>query len=274
MRCDRCAGERSTKAGRDWARRQLYRCTGCGRRVTARTGSAFSGYRFPDEVIALAVRWYLRYRLSYVEVAELLAERGVAVDPSTIYDWVQAFTPRFIEAARKHHFPVGTRWWVDETLLKIGGRWRYVFRCLDEHGQIVDVYLSNRRDAGSAHAFFERALASSNGAPTRITSDKANCYPPALRALLPATEHRCSKYLNNRLERDHQFLKGRVRPMRRFKSIATANTVCRGHALIRNLGRGCTRLRRGRHRACGSLLLGLHSPRCSEPPLRPRYGGC
>ncbi len=109
MRCDRCAGERFTKAGRDRARRQLYRCTGCGRRLTARTGSAFSGYRFLDEVIALAVRWYLRYRLSYAEVAEMLAERGVAVDPSTIYDWVQAFTPRFVVAARAHRTRAGTR---------------------------------------------------------------------------------------------------------------------------------------------------------------------
>src|SRR3712207_4602512 len=83
MRCERCAGERFAKAGRDRAGRQVHRCTGCGRRVTARTGSAFSGYRFADDVIALAVRWYLRYRLSYAEVAELLAERGVAVDPST-----------------------------------------------------------------------------------------------------------------------------------------------------------------------------------------------
>jgi transposase, IS6 family len=245
MRCGRCAGERFTKAGRDRSQRQLYRCSECGRRVTARTGSAFSGYRFPAEVIALAVRWYLRFRLSYVEVVEWLAERGVTVDPSTIYDWVQAFTPLFIEAARKHRSPVGTRWRVDETLLKIGGRWRYIFRGLDEHGQIVDVYLSDHRDAASARAFFERALASSDAAPTRITSDKAKCYPPALRTLLPTVEHRCSKYLNNGLERDHQFLKGRVRPMRRFKSTATASTFCRGHALIRNLGRGFSGLAPG-----------------------------
>ena len=81
--------------------------------------------------------------------------------------------------------------------------------------------------------------------PTRVTSDKAKCYPPALRALMPAAEHRCSKYLNNGLERDHQFLKGRVRPMRRFKATATAHTFCQGHALIRNLGRGFTRLASG-----------------------------
>jgi transposase, IS6 family len=204
----------------------------------ARTGSAFRGYWFPDDVIALAVRWYLRFRPSYAEVAEWIAERDVTVDPSTIDDWVQAFTPRFIDAARKHRSPVGTRWRVDETLLKIGGRWRYVLRCLDEHGQIVDVYLSDHRDAASARAFFGRAITTTAVPPTRVTGDKAKCYLPALRALRPAAEHRCSKYLNNGLERDHQFLKGRVRPMRRFKATATASTFCRGHALIRNLGRG------------------------------------
>jgi transposase-like protein len=227
MRCDRCAGERFTKAGLGPGRRQLYRCTGCGRRVTARTGSAFSGYRFPEDVIALAVRWYLRYRLSYVEVAELLAERGVAVDPSTVYDWVQAFTPRFLEAARAHRARVGGRWRVDETLLKVGGRWRYVFRAIDEHGQVVDVYLSDHRDAASARAFFERAMAATGVTPRAVTSDKAKCYPPALRAVLPEAEHRSSKYLNNGLERDHQFLKGRVRPMRRFKATHSAGTFCR-----------------------------------------------
>jgi IS6 family transposase len=242
MQCDRCAGERFTKAGRDRSQRQLYRCSECGRRVTTRSTSAFRGYRFPDGVIALAVRWYLRFRLSYAEVAEWLAERGVTVDPSTIYDWVQAFTPRFIDAARKHRTPVGTRWRVDETLLTIGGRWRYLFRCLDEHGQIVDVYLSDHRDAAAARAFFDRTIATTAVMPTRVTSDKAKCYPPALRALLPAAEHRCSKYLNNGLERDHQFLKGRVRLMRRFKTSRTASTFCRGHALIRNLGQGFTRL--------------------------------
>ena len=131
---------------------------------------------------------------------------------------------------------------MDETLLKIGGRWRYVFRAIDEHGQVVDVYLSDHRDAASARAFFERAMAATSMTPTRVTTDKAKCYPPALRTLLPTAEHRSSKYLNNGLERDHQFLKGRVRPMRRFKATGMASTFCRGHALIRNLGRGFSRL--------------------------------
>src|SRR5215212_4077667 len=180
MRCDRCAGERFTKAGHDRFGRQLHRCTGCGRRVTARTGSAFSGYRFPDEVITLAVRWYLRYRLSYVEVAELLAERGVAVDPSTIYDWVQAFTPRFLEAARAHRARVGGRWRVDETLLKIGGRWRYAVRA----GLLRARHGGDRGDAHAGHERQGQVLPA--GAAHRPARGRAP---------------RSSKYLNNGLER-------------------------------------------------------------------------
>ena len=207
--------------------------------------SAFSGYHFPDEIIALAVRWYLRFRLSYVDVAEWLAERGIIVDPSTIYDWVHAFTPHFINAARPHRHPIGRKWRVDETLFKIGGRWRYAFRAIDEDGQIVDVRLSDHRDAASALAFFEQAVMSADVTPARVTTDKAKCYPPALRSVLPGVEHRSSHYLNNGLERDHQHLKARARPMRHFKRLARANTVCRGHALIRNLGQGFSNLTAG-----------------------------
>src|ERR671929_1909629 len=102
MQCDRCAGEAFTKAGRDRLGRQLWRCRICAHRLTVRSRSAFSGYRFPDEIIALAVRWYLRFRLPYADLAELLAERGVHVDPSTIFDWVQHFTPLSQDAARRH----------------------------------------------------------------------------------------------------------------------------------------------------------------------------
>ena len=198
-----------------------------------------------DEIIALAVRWYLRFRLSYADVAEWLAERGLSVDPSTIYDWVQAFTPRFIEAARRHRHPIGHKWRVDETLFKIGDRWRYAFRAIDEDGHIVDVLLSEHRDAASARAFFEQALTSTEVTPTRVTTDKAKCYPPASRGVLPNVVHRSSHYLNNGLERDHQHLKGRVRPMRHFKRLVRADTFCRGHALIRNLRQGFSDLTAG-----------------------------
>ncbi len=238
MRCTRCVSVRFAKAGRDRYGRQLYRCTRCGRRLTKRSGSAFSGYRFPGEVIALAVRWYLRYRLSYADVCEWLAERGVQVHPSTIYDWVRVFTPHFVAAARAKRTPIGGRWQVDETYLKIDGRWCYLFRAIDEHGQIVDVYLSDRRNAAAARAFFEEVIGSSEVVPTQVTTDKAKCYPSALGAVLPLARHRCSKYLNNTLERDHQHLKGRLRSMRRFKSVEAASNFCRGHALVRNLAGG------------------------------------
>jgi IS6 family transposase len=220
-------------------------------------------YRFPDEVIALAVRWYLRYKLSYADVAEWLAERGVFVDPSTIYDWARVFTPRFIAAARAHRAAIGRRWRVDETYIKVGKHWHYLYRAIDEHGQIVDVYLSNRRNAAAAQAFFEAALATSTVTPTRVTSDKATCYPPALRTVLPNAEHRTSKYLNNGLERDHQHGRppgeGRVRPMRRFKLASSASSFCQGDASIRNLVCGYSSLTeevplRQRLAAAGSVL--------------------
>jgi IS6 family transposase len=245
MQCTQCAGEQFTKAGRDRQQRQMYRWWACGRRITERSSSAFRGYRFPDEVIALAIRWYLRYRLSYADVAEWLTERGITVDPSTIYDWVRTFTSRFVAAARRHRAPVGRRWRVDETYLKIGGRWRYLFRAIDEQGQIVDVYRSDRRDAAAAQRFFEGALDTCGTAPTRVITDKAKCYPPALRAVLPLAEHRSSNYLNNGLERDHHHLKGSVQPMRRFKTTGGASTFCHGHTLIRNLGRGFSSLTTG-----------------------------
>ncbi len=214
--------------------------------MTVRSRSAFRGYRFPDEVIALAVRWYLRFRLSYADVVEWLAERGVTVDPSTVYDWVRAFAQwapaRFIEAARAHHSAIGRRWRVDETYIKVGKRWQYLYRAMDEHGHIVDGSLRARRNPAAAQAFFEGAIQTSKVAPTRVTTDKAKCYPPALRAVLPNAEHRTSNYLNNDLEGDHQHLKGRVRPMRWFKTTGGASNFSRGHTLIRNLGRGCSAL--------------------------------
>ncbi len=107
--------------------------------------SAFAGYRFPPEVITLAVRWYLRFGLSYRDVEELLAERGIEVDHVSIYRWVQRFAPEFAEAARARQHVIGHRWHVDETYLKVGGIWRYLSRAIDQFGQVIDVFLSPRR---------------------------------------------------------------------------------------------------------------------------------
>ena len=112
--------------------------------------SAFAGFRFPPEVITVAVRWYLRYGLSYRDLEELLAERGLEVDHVTIYRWVQRFTPLFADAARPLRRATGDRWFVDETYVKVAGRWRYLCRAVDQYGQVIDVLLSEQRDTAAA----------------------------------------------------------------------------------------------------------------------------
>jgi transposase, IS6 family len=245
MACMRCGSGRTRRDGQTRLGGQRWRCNDCRRRFTARSASAFSGRGFADEVIALAVRWYVRYRLSYADVAEWLAERGLTVDRSTIYRWVQRFLPQFQAAARASRRPVGDRWRVDETYCRLNGRWAYCYRAIDQEGQIVDVYCSERRNAAAARAFVERAISETGVTPARVVTDKAACFPPALRVLLPAAEHRCSKYLNNGLERDHGHLKQRVRPMRGFKQLASADGFARGHALIQNVRHGYSTLTPG-----------------------------
>jgi transposase-like protein len=180
--------------------------------------------------------------LSYGDVAEWLAERGFAVDRSTIYRWVQRFPPLFGAAARRHRKRVGKRWRVDETYCDYRGKHAYIYKAIDKDGQVVDAYFSERRNAPAARTFFERAMAETEATPVRVNSDKVKCYPPALRAVLPGVEPRRSKYLSNGLERDHSHLKQRLYPMRSFKRGAAADTLARGCALIRNLRGGFSRL--------------------------------
>ena len=238
MRCQRCEGEQFVKAGFDRAKRQMYCCTTCRHRQTARSVSAFCGYRFPDDVIALAVRWYLRFRLPYADVSELLAERGVHVDPSSVFDWVQQFTPLYKDAARPKRRRVGRRWSIDETYVRIAGQWCYAFRAIDEDGQVIDVYVSRTRDTAAATTFLTRAVESSEVTPYRATTDKAPIYPPAFAAVLPEIEHITGKMEQQRIERDHQHLKGRTRSMRGFQTLPCAQIVCEGHGFMRNLRDG------------------------------------
>src|SRR5918995_1078469 len=168
----------------------------CPPRPVPTVPSAFAGFFFPPDVIVLAVRWYLRFGLSYRDVEELLAERGVAVDHVTIYRWVQRFTPLLAEAARPCRHAVGDRWEVDETYVKVAGRWRYVYRAIDQFGQVIDT---------------------TKVMPVEVVTDHAPVYPAVLEELLPAAWHRTDRYANNRLECDHGRLKARLRPMRGLK---------------------------------------------------------
>jgi transposase-like protein len=176
--------------------------------------SAFAGFCFPPDVIVLAVRWYLRFGLSYRDIEELLAERGVEVDHVTVYRWVLRFTPLLAEAARPCRHAVGDRWQVDETYVKVAGRWRYVYRAIDQFGQVIDVFVSPRRDAAAARRFFQRAIGTMRVEPVEVATDHAPVYPAVLEELLPAAWHRTDRYANNHIEADHGRLKSRLRPMR------------------------------------------------------------
>jgi IS6 family transposase len=198
---------------------------------------SFAGYRFPPDLILLAVRWYLRYGLSYRDVEELLAERGIDVDHVTIYRWVQRYPPVVIAAARPCRHSVGDRWFVDETYVRVAGVWRYVYRAVDQNGQVIDVNVSKRRNVDAATRFFETMLAGRDR-PREVTTDLA---APLLRVvddLLPEVLHDTAQFANNRIECDHGRLKARLRPMRGLRTDRTASTVIRGHAFIQNLRRG------------------------------------
>jgi transposase-like protein len=184
----------------------------------------------------------LRYRLPYADLAELLAERGIHVDPSTLFAWVQHFTPLYEEAARPHHQRVGGRWSLDETYGRIAGHWCYVFRAIDEEGQVLNVYVSATRDTAAATAFLTRAVASTGVTPYAAITDRAPIYPPAFACVVPEIEHSTGKMIQQRIERDHQHLKGRYRCMRGFQTIPCAQVVCEGHGFMRNLRDGFYRL--------------------------------
>jgi transposase-like protein len=183
--------------------------------------SAFAGFRFPAEVIVVAVRWYLRYGLSYRDVEELLAERGIEVDHVTVYRWVQRFTPLLADAARFSRHSPGDRWFVDETDVKVNGVWRYVYRAIDQYGQVIDVLVSTRRDATAARRFFARVLATLKVSPSELVTDAAPVYPAVLAELLPAAWHHVEQYANNPIEADHGQLKRRLQPMRGLQTDRT-----------------------------------------------------
>src|SRR5918911_2609340 len=156
--CPSCQQPASKRNGRDRRGRQKYACSACQRTFTDDTASAFSGYRWPADVILTAVRWYLAYPLSSRQVLELLAERGIDVSHRTVLNWVQTFGPQLADEVRRRRPLIGRRWFVDEVFLVRKGHRRYLYRAIDEESVVVDVLVRERRDTASAEAFFRQAI--------------------------------------------------------------------------------------------------------------------
>jgi transposase-like protein len=222
--------------------------------------SLFKRRRFPVEIILLCVRWYCKYGISYRDLAEMMQERGVAVDQSTIFRWVQRYAPEIERRIRLYQGPRSGSWRVDETYVRVGGKWKYLFRAVDKHGRLITFMLSDRRNTNAAYRFLRRAVkAMSHDPPSSITTDKLASYPKAIRrlqteGLLPKdVEHRTSKYLNNIIEADHGALKRVIRPTRGFQRMKTAAATLKGFEIMRMIRRGHC-IQRGR-RAAGEIRL-------------------
>jgi IS6 family transposase len=174
-----------------------------------------------------------------------MQERGVDVDPSTLFRWVQRYAPEIEKRIRQYQGSRSGSWRVDETYVRVGGQWKYLFRAVDKHGQLIDFMLSSRRDTGAAYRFLRKALKTmSDWPPSSITTDKLASYPKAIRRLQSEgmlsrdVEHRTSKYLNNIIEADHGALKRLTRPTRGFQRMKTASATLKGFEVMRMIRRG------------------------------------
>jgi len=242
--CPRCPGRMLKKDGRTPFGGQRFRCPGCRRTRTDRTGTPFAGHRWPPEVITTAVRWYFRYRLALADVRDLLAERGIDVSARTILSWAHRFGPLIAAAARRAARPLGRRWWADETYVRVGGRWASLYRAVDEHGQVVDVLLREHRDLASARAFFEQAIARRGVRPKVVITDKHAAYRRAVRRRTwRATHirtglHRARGETTKAIERSHVPVKDRLRSMRGLQSVATGQRLLEGIEAVQAIHRG------------------------------------
>ena len=204
----------------------------------------FEGRHFDREIIVLCVRWYLRFKLSFRDLVEMMAERGLSMAHTTIMRWVHHYTPEFERRWNRFARPAGSSWRVDETYVKIRGKWVYLYRAVDRAGNTVDFRLSTRRDVAAAKAFFRKAVKSQGSTPTTITLDGYAASHRAVREmkaggqLTADTKLRSSKYLNNLIEQDHRGVKLRIGPMLGFKQFSTATITIAGVELLRRIHKG------------------------------------
>ena len=194
----------------------------------------YKRHRFPPSIIQHAVWLYFRFNLSIRDVEDLLVERNISVSYESIRLWVNKFGPEFTRRLQRRHPGFGDTYFLDEVFVKIEGRQHYLWRAVDQDGEVVDVYLQERRDAKAAKRFFKRFL-KVGGVPRNIVTDKLRSYGVAQRALIPDSDHNTEQYANNRAELSHQPTRVRERGMRSFKSIKQAQRFLESHAAVYNL---------------------------------------
>jgi transposase-like protein len=219
----------------------------------------FEGRHFDREIIVLCVRWYLRFKLSFRDLVEMMTERGLSIAHTTIMRWVHHYSPEFERRWNRFAQPAGTSWRVDETYVKVRGEWVYLYRAVDRAGNTVDFRLSPRRDVAAAKAFFRKAIKGQGSGPRTVTLDGYAASHRAVREMktdgeLPAdTRLRSSKYLNNLIEQDHRGVKLRIGPMLGFKWFKTAAITIAGIELM-------LRIRKGQFNLCRLRLRGRRAP--------------
>ena len=207
----------------------------------------YRGYRFPSEIISYAVWLYYRFGLSFRDVEDLLVERGITVTYEAIRHWCRTFGLDYARRLRHRRGRQGDTWHLDELFVKIQGRQQYLWRAVDEDGDVLDILVQSRRNRRAAERFFRKLLKSQGREPRRLITDKLRSYSAALRIVMPAVVHCTDQYANNRAELSHQPTRQRERQMRRFKSSAHAQRFLSVQGLVLNL------FRVGRH-----LLRAVH----------------
>jgi len=195
----------------------------------------YKRHRFPPEIIQYAVWLYYKFNLSHRDVEDLLAERGITVSYEAIRLWCNKFGSKYARRLRRKHQGFGDTFFIDEVFVKIQGKQHYLWRAVDQDGEVVDVFIQKRRDGKAAKRFFKRLLKRYHDNPRIIVTDKLGSYRVAHRELIPDTIHDTNQYANNRAELSHQPTRVRERGMRRFKSMSQAQRFLDTHAAVYNL---------------------------------------
>ena len=213
-------------------------------------GRVLKRLHYPLDVILMCVRWYVAYPLSLRHIEEMVAERGICVDHSTVHRWALKLLPVLEKAFRCRKRSVGKSWRMDETYIRVKGDWKYLYRAVDKDGNTIDFLLRAHRDKTAARRYFEKSIAQ-NGVPETVTIDKSGANLAALEAINADREApikiRQSKYLNNLVEQDHRAIKRRTRPMLGFKTFRCARILLAGIEIMHTIAKGQMKCARGTH---------------------------